>query len=320
MRNIFTRLQLDKLSRISSTNENIKKLNPKWFLPDLGNSKIQLIVTCIKVRLSKSPHMKGYIILSLFIIVTIIYLPSEFFSLYPFQNVMAEAGRTTTAQCTTSYAKPQVLSTTSNTTLSVFGTIDLSNSSIKLSPFMVLPGLKYTVRPTNSSFSIDLLDSKGKTLVRYPFDPKVYTSIPPNNDKMALISEAIPYIPCAKEIVIAKENKELASRKVDDYSPKVRIIYPIGGETLTRTITLRWQASDPDGDSLTYYVFYSPDAGRSWQNVASGIKDTELRVNLAALPGSALGLFRIIATDGVNTGISDSNSTFNVPATSSTAG
>jgi hypothetical protein len=264
--------------------------------------------------------MKGYIILSLFMIVTIIYLPSEFFRLFHFQNVMAEAGRTTTTQCTTSYAKSQVLSTTTNTTLSVFGTIDLSNSSIKLSPFMVLPGSKYTVRPTNSSFSIDVLDSKGKTLARYPFDPKVYSSIPQNKDKMALISEAVPYIPCAKEIVIAKENKELASRKVDDYSPKVTIIYPIGGEILTRTITLRWQASDPDGDSLTFYVLYSPDAGRSWQNVASGIKDTELRVNLAALPGSPLGLFRIIATDGVNTGISDSNSTFNVPATSSTAG
>src|SRR5207245_1277757 len=136
----------------------------------------------------------------------------------------------------------------------------------------------------------------------------------------ALISEAVPYFPCVKEIVISKENKELASRKVDDYAPKVRIIYPIGGETLTKTLTIRWQASDPDGDNLTYYVLYSPDAGKSWQSVASGIKDTELRVNLAGLPGSTLGLFRIIATDGVNTGISDSNSTFNVPATSSTAG
>jgi hypothetical protein len=263
--------------------------------------------------------MKGCTILSLIITVTIIYLPSEMFSTYTFQNAIA-TGQTTVTQCVTSFLKPQALSATSNKTLSVFGTINLSNSSIKLNPFMVLPGSKYTVRPTNSSFSIDLLDSNGKVLARYPFDPKVYTSISSNSNKTALISEAVPYTPCVKEIVISKENKELASRKVDDYSPKVRIIYPIGGETLTKTITLRWQANDPDGDSLTYYVLYSPDAGRSWQNVASGIKDTELRVNLAALPGSALGLFRIIATDGVNTGISDSNSTFNVPATSSTAG
>jgi hypothetical protein len=263
--------------------------------------------------------MNCYTILSLIVIVTTIYLPSKVFGIYPLQNVMA-AGQTTAIQCATSFVKPQISTVTNNKTLSVFGTINLSNSSIKLNPFMVLPGSKYTIRPENSSFSIDLLDSKGKALARYPFDPKVYTSIPSNGNKMALISEAVPYPPCVKEIVISKENKELASRNVDDYAPKVRIIYPIGGETLTKNITIRWQASDPDGDNLTYYVLYSPDAGRSWQSVASGIKDTELRLNLAALPGTTLGLFRVIATDGVNTGISDSNSTFNVPATSSAAG
>lgn len=229
------------------------------------------------------------------------------------------AGQTTSTQCVTSSVKPQTLSANNNETLSIYGTINLSNSSIKLNPFMVLPGSKYTVRPTNSSFSIDLLDSNGKALARYPFDPKAYTSIPPNSNKTALISEAVPYVSCVNKIVISKENKELASRKVDDNGPKVRIIYPIGGETLAKNITLRWQANDPDGDNLTYYVLYSPDAGKSWQTVASDIKDTELRVNLAALPGTNLGLFRVIATDGVNTGISDSNSTSNVQATSSSA-
>jgi hypothetical protein len=264
--------------------------------------------------------MKGYVILSLFIIVTVFCPPSKVFSLYPFQNVTPAAGQTTKTQCVASPPKPQALSASINETLSVYGTINLSNSSIKLNPFMILPGSKYTLRPANSPFSIDLLDSNGNALARYPFDPKVYTSIPPNSNKTALISEAVPYVPCVKQIVISKENKELASRKVDDYAPKVKIIYPIGGETLAKTITIRWQANDPDSNNLTYYVLYSTDAGRSWQSVASGIKNTELRINLATLPGTTLGLFRIIATDGVNTGISDSNSTFNVPATSSTAG
>ena len=137
---------------------------------------------------------------------------------------------------------------------------------------------------------------------------------------MALLSEAVPYIPCTKEILISKDNKELASRIVDNYPPKVRIIFPIGGETLTGNIIVRWQASDVDGDNLTYFVLYRTDAGMSWQNVASDIKDTEIPVNMAALPGTTAGLFRIIATDGVNTGISDSNSTFNVPSSSVTAG
>ena len=54
--------------------------------------------------------------------------------------------------------------------------------------------------------------------------------------------------------------------------------------------------------------------------MASYIKDTQTTVNMATLPGTSVGLFRIIATDGVNTGISDSNSTFKVPSTSVTPG
>jgi hypothetical protein len=267
----------------------------------------------------KPLNLRHHVILSLFIMFIVISIPSKVSSLYLPQNAIA-VGSATTSQCIASSVKPELLSTESNQTLSVLGTIDLTKSTIKLDPFMILPGSKFTVRPTNSSFSIDLLDSKGTTLARYPFDPKVYTSISQNKDKMALLSEAIPYIPCVKEIVISKDNKELASRNVDDYAPKVRIIFPTGGETLTGNIVVRWQASDADGDNLTYFVLYSTDAGRSWQDVSSDIKDTEITVNMAALPGTNVGLFRIIATDGVNTGISDSNSTFNVPPTGVTAG
>ena len=247
-------------------------------------------------------------------------IPSKLSSSYFPQHAMAMGLATTSPRCVTCCLQPHLMSTTSNQTLSVRGTIDLTKSTIKLGPFMILPGSKYTNRPTNSSFSIDLLDSQGRTLARYPFGPKLSTNVSQNKDDMALLSEAVPYIPCTKEIVISKDNKELALRNVDNYSPKVRIIFPNGGETLTGNITVRWQASDADGGNLTYFVFYSTDGGRSWQDVASDIKDTKVTVNMAALPGTNLGLFRIIATDGVNTGISDSNSTFNVQSISVTPG
>ncbi len=268
----------------------------------------------------KPLNLRRHIILSLFIMFIVISLPSKVSSLYLPQNAIAVGPVATSPPCITGSVNPELLSTASNQTLSVLGTIDLTKSTIKLDPFMILPGSKFTVRHTNSSFSIDLLGSKGTTLARYPFDPKVYTNISQNKDKMALLSEAVPYIQCTKEIVISKNNRELVSRNVDDYAPKVRIIFPIGGETLTGNIIVRWQASDADGDNLTYFVLYSTDAGRSWHDVASDIKDTEIPVNMAALPGTTVGLFRIIATDGVNTGISDSNNTFNVPSTSVTGG
>jgi hypothetical protein len=172
----------------------------------------------------------------------------------------------------------------------------------------------------NSSFSIDLLDSHGNILARFPFEPKRYLDLSQNRDKLAILSEAVPYLPCTKAIVISKDSTELASRTVDTYSPKVKIIYPLGGETLNGTVTVKWKASDADSSSLTYFVLYSADSGRSWIQVASNIKASEASVNTSELPSTNSGLFRVLATDGVNTGIADSTRTFNVPMTSTTAG
>jgi hypothetical protein len=276
------------------------------------------------IYIIKSLYLQQFVILSIFImLLVVISLPIRVSNLYTPQYAMAVGSAATLLPgCNiTNSAKPQLLSATSNQTLSVRGTIDLTKSTIKLDPFMVLPGSKYTARPTNSSWNIDLLDSKGNTLARYPFSPKAYTYLSQNKDMMALLSEAVPYVSCTKEIVISKDHRDLASRIVDNYAPKIRIIFPIGGETLTGNVTVRWQASDADsGDNLTYTVLYSADAGKSWQTVASDIKDTQLKVDMTGLPGSNIALFRIIATDGVNTGISDSNSTFKVPSISITPG
>ena len=44
----------------------------------------------------------------------------------------------------------------------------------------------------------------------------------------------------------------------------------------------------------------------------------ELTINVNELPGSTKSLFRVIATDGVNTAIDDSDNTFNIVPSRST--
>ncbi|MFL6455054.1 MAG: hypothetical protein ACJ71L_13760 [Nitrososphaeraceae archaeon] len=199
----------------------------------------------------------------------------------------------------------------SNKTLSVYGNIDLTNSSVRLEPFMILPGSKYTTRPANSSFSINLLDSEGKILARYPFNPKISTYLPENkHNVMALLSEAVPYILSTKQIVISKDGKELASRYISEHTPQVKVIFPNGDERFKDKFTIRWQGSDVDGDRLTYSLHYSSDNGYTWQAIAKNINESQLTTNVNELPGSTKALFRVIATDGVNTAIDDSDHTF----------
>ena len=77
------------------------------------------------------------------------------------------------------------------------------------------------------------------------------------------------------------------------------------------------EALDPDGDTLTYLLYYSPDNGVSWIPVEQDIAGTNVEWNTAGLtPGDQYKL-RLVATDGFRTAdvVSDA---FSVEASSVT--
>jgi sugar lactone lactonase YvrE len=47
--------------------------------------------------------------------------------------------------------------------------------------------------------------------------------------------------------------------------PRVTFQAPMGGERWSKSQTVRWNATDPDNDMLTYQVYYSADNGESWK-------------------------------------------------------
>jgi len=47
-------------------------------------------------------------------------------------------------------------------------------------------------------------------------------------------------------------------------APHVAFQLPTGGERWAKTQTIRWNAADPDNDTLTYELFYSDNGGSTW--------------------------------------------------------
>jgi hypothetical protein len=209
---------------------------------------------------------------------------------------------------------PQIARET-NMTLSIVGNLNFNESTVDLKPFTLLPGLKLTARPANSSFTIDLLGNNSKVIEQYPFEPKNYTDRIPGQDQLALIGEMVPYLPGVKQIAISKNGDTLALRNVSTSSPEVKMVVPSGGETLPPegNITVSWNGSDANHDKLRYSLLYSANGGENWKTINSAINETSYRVDLEELPGSDKALFRVIATDGINTDIADSNATFSIP-------
>ena len=165
-------------------------------------------------------------------------------------------------------------------------------------------------------YSIRLLGAGGVTLADYPFTPQFnypdYPS-PGSGPLTALISEAVLWDPGTTRVAIYRGATEVAGRNVSAHTPVVTIQAPHGGETFTGPFTVQWQASDGDNDPMTYLLQYSADGGATWRPLSGIINSRSATVDPANLPGTTQGKFRVLASDGVNTGQATSNGVFTVP-------
>jgi hypothetical protein len=213
-----------------------------------------------------------------------------------------------------------------NQSLSIRGTVNLSAAgdyqSVTLKPSRIMPAGFSTPAPTNSTLSIELIDQNGSLLAQYPTDVIVSKAEVEEWKDIGYISEAVPFHPCTAQITINNAGEVLAIQNVSANSPEIlsvrvtdeghspRLIFP-----RTSNITVGWEARDLDNDDLTYLVLYSNDGGSTWPStIADDLKETSVQMSANSLEGNSVNLskFRVIATDGINTDIRDSDP-FSVP-------
>ncbi|MFN8474922.1 MAG: hypothetical protein U0822_22230 [Anaerolineae bacterium] len=112
----------------------------------------------------------------------------------------------------------------------------------------------------------------------------------------------------------------LASLRPGPAAPTVSILKPAAGEAFDTSMTIQWRASDPDAaDRLLYTVQYSPDDGRSWRALVTGLPgppDSDVVTlslpSLSGIPGGETALIRVAASDGYHTALATSG-VFRVP-------
>lgn len=147
-------------------------------------------------------------------------------------------------------------------------------------------------------------------LVEHRFDAK-------NDDQYETetlgFAEVMPWHAATERIVIKRKGVALAERRVSPHAPTVRVLSPNGGESIGAQANITWEASDSDGDPLSYTVFYNTGMDAIWWPIATGVTTTTISVDTSLLPGSAQGRVRVRMTDGMNTAEDDSDGAFVVP-------
>ena len=153
-------------------------------------------------------------------------------------------------------------------------------------------------------YSITMEAADGTLLYTYPFSPSVsMDGIHPSDLPTSIdFSLTFPYHPDTAAIRLYDQGQVLVTRTVSAHAPVVNLVSPTGGETFTKTLTVRWSGSDEDGDTLTYIVRYSPDGGATWSAIGVDTSATRLTISdTTALAGSAQAIVQVIASDGLNT-------------------
>jgi hypothetical protein len=166
---------------------------------------------------------------------------------------------------------------------------------------------QYLNFPDTGEYSIELLDAAGTVLEEKSFSGQN----PSHYHNLEVFYVAIPFNPETRQILI-KLGQETHAIPISSNDPEIKVIYPNGGESLSGVVTIQWEASDADQDSLSYDVLYSKDNGSNWSVLALNLTTPSYVWNTDESPGSDSALIKVIVTDGANSSYDESDSFFSI--------
>jgi hypothetical protein len=148
-----------------------------------------------------------------------------------------------------------------------------------------------------------------------PSDPDSPPPFPPEPTKVEDVSFIMPWVDGTTQIVLTHLGEIIDSRLVSANLPQVKITSPLEQETWLPKSShlLTWEGSDADGDPLTYSIFYSNNGGATWILFDTELTGTSRLINTDEMAGGSDTRFRVVATDGVNTGFDETDQAITIP-------
>lgn len=124
----------------------------------------------------------------------------------------------------------------------------------------------------------------------------------------------IPWVDGADSVVLLHQQQILDQRSISKHSPVITITYPLTPQNWLADSqqVITWHGSDEDGDALTYTLQFNRD-GSFWESVAVGITQSRYRIDVADYAGGPATRFRVLASDGLFSTLSEPSAPITMP-------
>lgn len=182
-------------------------------------------------------------------------------------------------------------------TIALFGTIydDADTAAFQVVGLWDGPG-PYAP-PSGGPYTMRFLDSGDMELASYDFDGEANDANPNNYGFEVVVP--FPLDTAVVELVRQSDNAVLATHTLSANAPTISNVELVNAPNpVTDTVTLQWQASDPDGDPLMYDVYYTADGGATYTAYALALSVNSVQLDTLQMAGSSFAHFRVTANDG----------------------
>ena len=182
---------------------------------------------------------------------------------------------------------------------------DDETASIELNSVFSKPRLADSGVP--GEYTLELFDDTGSVLRSVRFAAVKSTSNPMPGSEGSSVNSGKAYFsffvsdfPEYASFAITKDSKEISAFSASSNAPSLSLSGPTSGQTFDSddNITLSWSGNDPDGDDLTYRIYYSTDGGTTYEILAIETDTTSASIPANALRGSNRAHLGVSASDG----------------------
>lgn len=199
------------------------------------------------------------------------------------------------ARPTTTHASP---TSNSRDMLVVQGEVDLKTGTGSIDSVVVIPDALME-QPEPGPFEIQVDDGNGQVLAAVSFDVSDLTGSGGGAGQAVYTVALNAPGPGARGLTLTRGEQTIASRTASDHPPIIEAVDLKAGGTLRGDeATIRWTATDQDGDELTYLVLFRAESTGPWTVLGADLEEPEASVVLDDLGRGSTGSITIVASDG----------------------